>query len=56
MTTVCGKDSRDSISEENLEVMAITSSAVGVDNSLPDTGDKSVNTDQTYLSSLSVRN
>ena len=54
MTTVRKKDSRDSIPESNSEVMAITSPTF--DNSPPQICDKSVNTDYSYLSYLSVQN
>ena len=56
MTTFRGKkDSQDSIVESNVEVTDITSSPA-VDNSAPETCDKIIYTDESYLSDLSVRN
>ena len=56
MSTLCHeKVSQDSIPESNVEVTDITSSPA-VDNSTPETCDKIMNTDESYLSDLLVRN
>ena len=47
--------SQDPIPESNVEVTDITSSPAD-DNAAPETCDKIMNTDESYLSNLSVRN
>ncbi len=55
MTMLREKVSQDSIPESNVEVKDITSSPT-VDNAAPETCDKIINTDCSYLSYMSVRN
>ena len=55
MTTLREKGSQDSIPESNVEVTDITSSPTVV-NAAPETCDKSINTVESYLSDLTVRN